>query len=255
LRCWRGTKGHLFALPARDRSCLLRLLARDQWSPFALRAGDRRLPFCVTGTGPTVTLCVTGTRPKVASCVTGANNDPYVGYPAACLVLGATIITIKLRIEADDFVKGLFETALEPDEIITRVTGPTVALSLPARDRRSPFGVTGANNDPNVDYPAACLGLGANHHHHQAAHRGRRFHQGSVRDRARARRDRRQGDGDQRSPFALLARDQRSPFTFTSHAYAPCGGSDLRVGLGTASSLEPLSHCEVPNLKPSASPL
>jgi carbon-monoxide dehydrogenase medium subunit len=53
-----------------------------------------------------------------------ANNDPNADYPAAVLGLGATIITSKRRIAADDFFKGLFETALEPDEIITRVSFP-----------------------------------------------------------------------------------------------------------------------------------
>src|SRR5579864_6495980 len=53
-----------------------------------------------------------------------ANNDPNADYPAACLGLGATIVTNKRRIEADDFFKGLFETALENDEIITKVMLP-----------------------------------------------------------------------------------------------------------------------------------
>jgi aerobic carbon-monoxide dehydrogenase medium subunit len=53
-----------------------------------------------------------------------ANNDPNADYPAACLGLGATIITTKRRIAADDFFKGLFETALEEDEIITKVSFP-----------------------------------------------------------------------------------------------------------------------------------
>jgi carbon-monoxide dehydrogenase medium subunit len=53
-----------------------------------------------------------------------ANNDPNADYPAACLGLGATIITNKRRIAADEFFKGLFETALEPDEIITKVQFP-----------------------------------------------------------------------------------------------------------------------------------
>jgi len=41
-----------------------------------------------------------------------------------CLGLGATIITNKRRIPADEFFKGLFETALEPEEIITKVQFP-----------------------------------------------------------------------------------------------------------------------------------
>jgi carbon-monoxide dehydrogenase medium subunit len=53
-----------------------------------------------------------------------ANNDPNADYPAAVLGLGATVITTKRRIEADDFFKGLFDTALEPDEIITKVQFP-----------------------------------------------------------------------------------------------------------------------------------
>jgi len=53
-----------------------------------------------------------------------ANNDPNADYPAACLGLGATIVTNKRRIEADAFFKGLFETALESDEIITKVMFP-----------------------------------------------------------------------------------------------------------------------------------
>ena len=53
-----------------------------------------------------------------------ANNDPNADYPAACLGLGATIITTKRRIKADEFFTGMFETALEPDEIITKVMFP-----------------------------------------------------------------------------------------------------------------------------------
>jgi carbon-monoxide dehydrogenase medium subunit len=55
-----------------------------------------------------------------------ANNDPTADYPAACLALGATIITNKKRIAADEFFTGLFETALEPDEIVTKVAFPLV---------------------------------------------------------------------------------------------------------------------------------
>jgi aerobic carbon-monoxide dehydrogenase medium subunit len=53
-----------------------------------------------------------------------ANNDPNADYPAGVLGLGATIVTTKRRIKSDDFFKGLFETALEPDEIITKVLFP-----------------------------------------------------------------------------------------------------------------------------------
>lgn len=53
-----------------------------------------------------------------------ANNDPNADYPSAVLALCATVITNKRKIAADDFFKGLFETALEPGEIITAVSFP-----------------------------------------------------------------------------------------------------------------------------------
>jgi carbon-monoxide dehydrogenase medium subunit len=55
-----------------------------------------------------------------------ANNDPNADYPAACLGLGATIITTKRKILADEFFTGMFDTALEPDEIITKISFPIV---------------------------------------------------------------------------------------------------------------------------------
>src|SRR5882757_1508114 len=53
-----------------------------------------------------------------------ANNDPNADYPAAALGLGATIITNKRRIAADEYFKGMFDTALEPSEIIIKVQFP-----------------------------------------------------------------------------------------------------------------------------------
>jgi len=53
-----------------------------------------------------------------------ANNDPAADYPAAALGLGATVHTNKRKIAADDFFKGLYETALAADEIITAVSFP-----------------------------------------------------------------------------------------------------------------------------------
>ncbi|HKU45562.1 MAG TPA: xanthine dehydrogenase family protein subunit M [Burkholderiales bacterium] len=51
-----------------------------------------------------------------------ANSDPAADYPAAVLALNATITTNKRKIAADQFFKGLYETALEPGELITSVT-------------------------------------------------------------------------------------------------------------------------------------
>jgi len=53
-----------------------------------------------------------------------AHDDPAADYPAAVLALAATVQTDRRRIAADDFFKGLFTTALEPDEIITAVRFP-----------------------------------------------------------------------------------------------------------------------------------
>lgn len=50
-----------------------------------------------------------------------SNNDPAADYPAALLALDATVRTNKREIKAQDFFTGMFETALEPDEIVTAV--------------------------------------------------------------------------------------------------------------------------------------
>ena len=53
-----------------------------------------------------------------------ANSDPAADYPAAVLGLGAVIWTDRREIAADDWFLGMFETALEPDEIVTAVRFP-----------------------------------------------------------------------------------------------------------------------------------
>ncbi|AAV94807.1 FAD binding domain-containing protein [Ruegeria pomeroyi] len=53
-----------------------------------------------------------------------ANNDPSACYPAAALGSGATIVTDRREIAADDYFQGLFTTALEEGEIITSVRFP-----------------------------------------------------------------------------------------------------------------------------------
>src|SRR6516225_3561206 len=53
-----------------------------------------------------------------------ANNDPAADYPAGVLGLGATVVTSAREIAADKFFLGLFETALEPGEIITAIRFP-----------------------------------------------------------------------------------------------------------------------------------
>ncbi len=53
-----------------------------------------------------------------------ANNDPAADYPAAVVGLGATVHTNKREIAGDDFFTGMFETPLEPDEMVTGVSFP-----------------------------------------------------------------------------------------------------------------------------------
>ncbi len=74
-----------------------------------------------------------------------ANNDPAADYPAAVLGLGATIVTNKRKIEADKFFKGLYETALEPGELITSVSFPVPkrAAYMKFKNPASRFAIVG----------------------------------------------------------------------------------------------------------------
>jgi carbon-monoxide dehydrogenase medium subunit len=53
-----------------------------------------------------------------------SNNDPAADYPAGVVGLNATVITDKRKIPADQFFTGMFETALQPGEIVTAVSFP-----------------------------------------------------------------------------------------------------------------------------------
>ena len=53
-----------------------------------------------------------------------ANSDPAADYPAAVMGLGATIQTDRRSLAADDYFVDLFETALEPGELIRAVEFP-----------------------------------------------------------------------------------------------------------------------------------
>jgi len=55
-----------------------------------------------------------------------ANADPAACYPAAVVGLGATIHTNQRTIAADAFFTGLYETALQPGELITAVSFPAL---------------------------------------------------------------------------------------------------------------------------------
>lgn len=53
-----------------------------------------------------------------------ANNDPAACYPSGVLASGATVVTNKRSIAADDYFQGLFTTALEEGEFITAINFP-----------------------------------------------------------------------------------------------------------------------------------
>jgi carbon-monoxide dehydrogenase medium subunit len=53
-----------------------------------------------------------------------ANNDPAADYPGAVVGLNATVKTNRREIAADDFFTGMFETALDEDELILSVRFP-----------------------------------------------------------------------------------------------------------------------------------
>lgn len=62
-----------------------------------------------------------------------ANNDPAADYPSALMALGATVVTSKRELAAEDFFKGMFDTALDEDEIVTAVIFPVPEKSAYAK--------------------------------------------------------------------------------------------------------------------------
>jgi carbon-monoxide dehydrogenase medium subunit len=64
-----------------------------------------------------------------------ANNDPSADYPSAVLGLGATVITDHREMASDDFFVGLYETAREPGEIVTRIDFPVPDIACYAKFR------------------------------------------------------------------------------------------------------------------------
>ena len=74
-----------------------------------------------------------------------ANNDPAADYPAALLALEAVVRTHRREIAAEAFFTGLFETALEPGELITQVEFPVPAQAGYAKfaNRASRYAIVG----------------------------------------------------------------------------------------------------------------
>jgi carbon-monoxide dehydrogenase medium subunit len=74
-----------------------------------------------------------------------AHNDPVADYPAAVLGLNATVNTDRRKIAADDFFKGMFETALDAGEIIVSASFPVPrrAAYIKFRNPASRYAIVG----------------------------------------------------------------------------------------------------------------
>ncbi len=83
-------------------------------------------------------------RPRGTVGGSVANNDPASDYPSAVLALAGTIHTDKRTIAADDFFTGLYETALDAGEIITKIS-----FTVPAEAAYGKF------RNPASRYPMA----------------------------------------------------------------------------------------------------
>ena len=93
-----------------------------------------------------------------------SSSDPAADYPAAVLGLGATIRTDQREIAADDYFLGMFETALESNEIIVTVRFPKPKRAAYAKfpnpaSRYAVVGVFVAETDGGVR--VAVTGAGA----------------------------------------------------------------------------------------------
>lgn len=73
------------------------------------------------------------------------NADPSADYPSAVVALKATVKTDRRDIAGDDFFTGMFETALEPGEIVTAVTfqKPDRAAYAKFRNPASRYAIVG----------------------------------------------------------------------------------------------------------------
>lgn len=74
-----------------------------------------------------------------------ANNDPAADWPAAVIALGATVRTDRREIAGDDFFTGMFETALESDEVVVaaRFPVPEAAAWMKFKNPASRYAIVG----------------------------------------------------------------------------------------------------------------
>jgi carbon-monoxide dehydrogenase medium subunit len=74
-----------------------------------------------------------------------ANNDPAACYPSAVLALKGVIKTNRRNIDADDFFIGIYQTALDPQEVIESVSfaQPVAAAYIKFRQPASHYALVG----------------------------------------------------------------------------------------------------------------
>lgn len=74
-----------------------------------------------------------------------ANNDPAACYPSAVLALKAVIRTDRRTIAADEFFTGIYQTALDPQEVIESVSfaRPLAAAYIKFRQPASHYALVG----------------------------------------------------------------------------------------------------------------
>ena len=94
-----------------------------------------------------------------------ANADPAACWQAGVLACGATVVTDRREIAADEFFQGLFATVLEPDEVLVgvRVPVPEQLVYLKEEQPASRFAMAGvavARRGAEVRVAVTGLGLG-----------------------------------------------------------------------------------------------
>ena len=74
-----------------------------------------------------------------------ANNDPSADYPAAILALDSKIKTNLREITSTEFITGMYETCLEPDELIQSISFqiPVKSIYIKFKNQASRYAIVG----------------------------------------------------------------------------------------------------------------
>ncbi len=95
-----------------------------------------------------------------------ANNDPAADYPAALVALNATVTTSKRSLVAEDFFTGMFDTALDEDEVVVSVSFPVADKTAYAKypNPASRYAMAGVFVSRQADGSARVAVTGAGHY-------------------------------------------------------------------------------------------